>query len=198
MEKQKIVSILHERINAINAKCRPITNCYSMSMVDMADEIWQFNESCIFSLNDHGVNRLIYFAENENALEQLLKLPEGGTYFLEFMTRNEYDQESVLTEGGFVNHARMKRLINSDCRVLGDVRFLGDGETGAVARTEDVHEINELLWSVFHTEISHLLTDEELTIEIEKGHTRIHRDSNGQIDALLQAYVMPKKFYIIK
>ena len=68
-----------------------------------------------------------------------------------------------------------------------------DPAVGEPAADRDIPEINRLLWDTFHTEISHLLTDEEL---LEKaGQLTIHREGRT-IDALLQAEVLPKKFYI--
>lgn len=194
---EKLSERIHESVRSIMSRCRPMTNCYAMGVVERATRVWTAGDSFIFSYEDHGVNRLVYFAEDEGKLSELLKLPQEDVCFVEFMTRDPKENGERLGEAGFVPCARMMRLVNPDCRQLnGDALALGDGDRGALADRTAAHEINQCLWSTFRTEISHLLTDEELAAEIGKGHTRIHRDSSGRIDAILQADVMPKKFYI--
>ena len=64
------------------------------------------------------------------------------------------------------------------------------------ANEQDAEEINKILWVTFHTEISHLLSDDELRDKIRDEQITVHRNKDNHIDALLQADIMPKKFYI--
>lgn len=188
---------MRERISRINSICRPITNCYSLEVADKAEKMWEDGDSFIFFYEDHGTKRLVYFAENEEILSRLLTLPKGGCFYLEFMTKDENQWYEMLKNKGYCQRAKMLRFVNSDC-----ISVLQDGELhkyrndgiGTQAQESDAHEINEILWKLFHTEVSHLLNDEELRSLVDR--ITIHKNKEGKIDAILQADVMPKKFYI--
>ena len=189
MDKQDI----YNKISTVK-RLRPLTNCYSMDVVEKAENLWERDGSFLFPYDDHGIKRLTYFVKDWVSLDSLLARIETGKYYLEFMTREpeEYTpQNAVLT-------ARMMRLANADCRSVfqgADVLRYRDDTVGEIASVDDAREINVLLWSVFRTEVSHLLTDMELAQVIQKGQISIHRGDAG-IDAVLQAEIMPKKFYI--
>ena len=94
--------------------------------------------------------------------------------------------------------AKMQRVSNNDCgSVFANERVMQfeDDEIGKFAKIEDAHEINEIMWGVFHTEISHLLTDAEMEKAIERKEITIHRNDQGNIDGILQVVIKPKKFY---
>ena len=190
-----IKQIIYDKINKARAQ-RLLTNCYSLDVVEMACNIWEYGSNFIFSYKDHGINRLIYFAENAFAIDSLLDIISSGYYFLEFMTK---DSEEYIPKRSSII-ARMMRLANLDCRSVFDatssVLQYFDESIGEYAEDTDIVEINNILWKTFHTEISHLLTDDELKTKINQ--LTIHRDiaHDGHIDAMLQADVMPKKFYI--
>ena len=150
----------------------------------------------MFSYDDHGVNRLIFFAKEYSDVDNLLDLIEGGNYCFEFMTRDPLEFIPSYAQ----RYASMKRVANTDCRTVFDARsevipYKGSAAV-EMAGAEDTEEINRILWSTFHTEMSHLLTDEELCKKIVAGQLTVHRNQDNKIDALLQADVMPKKFYI--
>ena len=188
MDKQEIIG----KIN--NARLqRMLNNHYSMDTIDHITGIWSVGDAFTFAYEDHGVRRLTFFAKDWRSVDELLKKVDGGSYYMEFMTKdpNEYKPaDSTLT-------ARMMRLANADCRSVftGDSPVLQYRDNTAVLKpgAEDVKEINSILWDIFRTEISHLLSDDELKEKLDQF--TVHK-SNGSIDALLQAEVMPKKFYI--
>lgn len=170
----------------------PFTNIYSTDAAAHANQVWEGKKGFLFSFEDHGVNRLGFFVEDKNELPELLRRVEVGRYYLEYMTKDE--KEFI---PGLQSVARMKRLANPDCRTVFEesgVLLYQDNAIGEMAKPEDAPEINRLLWSVFHTEVSHLLWDDELAASIRKGQITVHRD--GGIDAVLMADVMPRKFYI--
>lgn len=175
---------------------RLLTNCYSMDAVENCKEMWSQGDEFIFSYEDHGVGRLVYFAKTWDSVDRLLEKVENGRYFLEFMIRNpeEYIPDNSMQV------AAMLRLANPDCRNVfephSQVIKFKDAVAVETAVERDAEEINNILWSTFQTEISHLLSDEELREKIKAGQICIHRDDDNYIDALLQADVMPKKFYI--
>ena len=172
---------------------RFLTNCYSFDVLDSVNGIFEYGESFAFSSEDHGINRLFFFVKDKDELGSLISSVDKGIYFVEYMTK---DPDELTIERATVI-ARMKRMVNKDCRsVLDDPVLSGyrNDTAGEYADVKDAHEINSILWSVFQTEISHLLSDEELEEIIKAKKMIIHRSE--RIDALLQLEVMPKKFYI--
>ena len=184
-----------KRIDVSRSK-RYITNCYSLDVVNGSSGMWTEGDDFVFSYLDHGVMRLVYFVEDWSFLDKLLEKIEGGRFYLEFLTRNP----SEYVPSYFSIVARMKRLSNSDCRTVfdADSPLLKYKNVVSVqsARYDDAEEINEILWTTFRTEISHLLSIDEVRKRIESSQFFIHKDNRGGIDALLQADVLPRKFYI--
>ena len=188
MEKQ----IIQEKVLKARMQ-RLLNNCYSMDSADRCTRLWTGEDGFIWSWEDHGVQRLTFFANDRQALDRLLGQVDGGRYYLELMTKDPAEYKPA----GAKQVAALMRLANPDCRSVfeKDSPVLGyfDPAVGEPAADRDIPEINRLLWDTFHTEISHLLTDEEL---LEKaGQLTIHREGRT-IDALLQAEVLPKKFYL--
>lgn len=172
---------------------RLLSNCYSLDNIENANKIWEMGDSFLFSYDDHGIDRLSYFVESYTVLDELLNNVNEGKFYFEIMTQNmdEYHNPNVKTV------AKMMRMSSSDCRgVLNDDTLLQykDDSICETASIEDAEEINDMLWNIFNTEISHLLYVDELKSEIEAGHVFIHKGE--RIDAILQADIKPKKFYI--
>ena len=192
MDKQ----IIYEKIKTAKSQ-RFLTNCYTLDIVERCQQMWMYRDDFLFSYEDHGINRLVFFVKTWKAVDQLLDGISHGRYFLEFMTNNpvEYKLEKThLT-------ASMMRLANPNCHNVFDVDSQVLQYKGAVeietAKEQDAEEINSILWSLFYTEISHLLSNDELREKIKDGLITVHRNADdNHIDALLQAEVMPKKFYI--
>lgn len=172
---------------------RLLNNCYSTDTIAHSTNFWQKNDEFVFSWEDHGIQRLTFFVRDWHNLDELLTQVDSGRYFLEFMTKDP--QEYI--PAGSERIAGMMRLANTDCRSVFEpdspVLPYKDPIIGQQAEERDAKEINQILWSIFHTEISHLLTDDELKEKI--AQFTIHKEQN-MIDALLQADVLPKKFYI--
>lgn len=188
-------NLIYDKIEKAR-KSRFITNCYSLNVADKCQDLWAEGDEFLFSYSDHGINRLIFFVRDWDSIDRLMYRTGTGSYYLEFMSR---DPEEYVPAGAALE-ASMMRLANSDCRTAFEsnsaVLKFKDTALAEMAQVSDVVEINEILWGTFKTEISHLLTDEELTEKIKEKQISIHRDREGKIDALLQAEVMPKKFYI--
>ena len=172
---------------------RFLTNCYSFDALDSVNGFFECGESFAISSEDHGINRLYFFAKDKDEMGSLMGSVDKGVYFVEYMTKDPDE----LTIAGAAVIARMKRIVNKDCStVLEDpvLEVYRDDTIGEYADVKDAREINKILWSTFQTEISHLLSDEEIEEIIKANKMIIHR--GDQIDALLQVDVMPKKFYI--
>lgn len=191
MDKQSI----YARISAAGTQ-RLLNNCYTLGVVEKADKLWSVDDEFVFSYEDHGIHRLIFFAKEWDSADRLLTQIDSGRYYLEFTTRN---RDEYIPKGSALRVAMM-RFSNPDCRgaLAPGSRVIQYKDSAAVetAKESDVEEVNAILWSTFHTEISHLLTGDELREKVRKGLVSVHRNENGSIDALLQAEVMPKRFYI--
>ena len=169
------------------------SNCYSLEYIENSEKIWEMGDSFLFSYEDHGVKRLSFFIEKYEDLDQLLAKIDKGKYYIEIMTNNpeEYSNSQLRVV------AKMQRMSNPDCRnIFSDELLMGykNDSITEIAKIDDTAEINSILWNTFNTEVSHLLTDEELKAVIENKQVFIHR--SDKIDAILQADIKPKKFYI--
>lgn len=191
MDKQNI----YEKIKTVRCQ-RFLTNCYSLDAVEYCQNVWTQGDEFVFSYEDHGIQRLIFFVKTWETFDQLLGGIKDGCFFLEITTRkpDEYiPEEAQLT-------AAMKRFANADCRTVfgsdSSVLKYRDAVSVETAKEQDAEEINDILWAAFRTEISHLLNEDELREKIKGGQITIHRNTDNRIDALLQAEVKPKSFYI--
>ena len=176
-------------------KSHLLTNCYSTAPIGQEIKSWINGENLVFAYEDHGIQRLVYFASDWNALDGLLMDIDKGTYCLEFLTRNpnEYFPSESYTV------AKMKRVANPDCSNVFQnerVMLFEDETIGGIANIDDAHEINGILWETFNTEVSHLLSDDEVRLAIERREFSIHKDKSGRIDSILQVIIQPRKFYI--
>ena len=188
-------SILQEKINTARAN-RLINNFYSSDVAEKACGIWENGDEFVFAYEDHGINRLIFFVKDLNSIDVILKQIPQGKYFIDIMGRDrgEYLSADIKVI------AHLKRYSNPDCRSVLDngsevIKYKGSVRV-ETALEEDTSELNKMLWSTFNTEVSHLLSDDELRMVIQTGQISLHRNDEGIIDAMLQANVMPKKFYI--
>ncbi len=188
MNNRTIIQIIKEK-----RKLCPLTNVYTLENAKQATDYWETERGLLFSYMDHGVSRLGFFASDADELLRLMDKVKSGDHYLEYITK---DPEN----SGFSTLrciARMKRMVNADCRSVfcsSSVLQYRDEAIGEIASVSEAHEINQLLWSVFRSEVSHLLWDEELAMCIEKRQITIHRSE--MIDAILMVEEMPRKFYI--
>lgn len=188
-------SLLQDKINAARAN-RLINNFYASDVSEKACGIWENGDEFVFAYEDHGINRLIFFVKDLKSIDVILKQIHQGKYFIDIIGRNRGDDLSSDIKA----IAHLKRYSNPDCRSVFDngseVIIYKGSVSVETALEEDASELNKLLWSTFNTEVSHLLFDDELRTVIRSGQISLHRNDEGIIDALLQADVLPKKFYI--
>ena len=171
---------------------RPLTNIYSLENIKCATKLWMEDQGFLFTFDDHGISRLCFCVKDLKSLCSLLMQVKSGVHYLEYLTK-----DGIMRIEGLELVARLRRLVNADCRtVFADAILLKyqDDSIEELAQSLDAKEINRILWSIFHTEISHLLWDNEIAERIEKGQISIHRAD--RIDAILMVDVWPKRFYI--
>lgn len=176
---------------------RYLTNCYSLNHdVSEISAYWEFASSFAFAYPDHGVERIYFFAADESELKGLLSCAPKGKFYVEFIAKKAQEHEFAFSDAVLV--ARLKRVANRDCSSIfsnPQIMQFEDDSVGEYAKKGDAHEINRLLWGEFRTEISHLLSDEEVAAAIERREYTIHRNVAGGIDAVLQVVIQPRKFY---
>jgi len=194
---------IEKKIYKLRKYFRPLTNCYSDDVIKKAEEIWEEGDSFLFSYNDHGIKRLVYYVSDKELLRKLLLKTlvnrDKNEYIVEFLSRNENENRMLFEEAGFQQLARMMRISNPNCRNMVNnfpVYAYKNDIIEKKATIGDTIKINRKLWSVFDTRISHLVSDIELEKSIKRGEVHIHKDENGDIDAILQTIVQPCKFYI--
>ena len=231
MEKKEILAddIKAKIAELKNSKKRIYTNCYAENQISQAQCVWSSNNTIIFSYQDHGINRLLYYTFDFNDAAALLQGLDKQEYMLEFLTKDAKENRELLEAQGWKRIGKLMRISNINCRNVfdnskivdffkqssfqdirkknyqGNFDFFNDNisgyfdtdvDAGQIAVSGEEHEINQILWSVFDTRISHLLSDEEIKEAINRGEITIHRKQDGNIDAVLQTVVQPQKFYI--
>lgn len=200
MLKPEYGEMIQKKIEKLQNTGRLLTNCYSQDVMMQAEELWDSEKGVLFSYDDHGIKRLIYYTLEKEELGRLLKQAGGGKeYVLDFLTRNAGENKEVLESAGFQVFARMMRVSNPNCgNMLAELPVMTyfDDTVGYAADISETHEIKEKMWLVFDTRVSHLLDEDELMEVIMRKEIDIHRNQAGEIDAFLQALVQPKRFYI--
>ena len=78
-----------ERIRAIKKEYRPLTNCYSLESLNSVSAFWECENSFAYTFYDHGIERIIYFAVNEDELERLLKIHLVASIILNFSLKTK-------------------------------------------------------------------------------------------------------------
>lgn len=187
-----------KKIRQLQKSGYPLTNGYTKEAIEKAEEIWESERAVLYAYDDNGVKRLIYYALDPEALQKVLKMPEGQEYVLDFLTRNPEENREIMENAGFQVLARMMRVSNFQCgSMLKELPVIAyrDDSAGYTADISEAHEIKEKMWEVFDTRVSHLLEEEELIESIRRKEICIHRNEAGNIDAFVQTIVQPKRFY---
>jgi len=190
---------IKEAIEKLKKNGRLVTNVYTADIINQSSVFLCNADAILLSYNDHGVNRLYYYAHKLDNIEGLIaSLPEDE-YVLEFMTKNAEDYSEVLQQLGFQCLAQMLRMSVRDVAVSIKNKFASQHFDEAIGTFPDeslAQGINRVLWKVFDTRVSHLQDDDELKRSIEKREVLIHRNEEGSVDAVLQTIIQPQRFYI--
>lgn len=198
MQKQICKEKIRKEIARLQMTGSCITNCYTEKVMDNVEELWKSEKAILFAYSDHGVKRLVFYASDREELETVLQMPVGDEYVLDFLTKDQNENKEIFAKTGFQLLAKMMRVANPHCdsmlQELPVMAFRND-KVGYIADLSETHEINEKMWAVFDTRISHLVKDEELAEAVRRKEVCIHRNKEGEIDAFVQITVQPKKFY---
>lgn len=192
MELSSAIAVLRQ-----NGKI--ITNVYSDEVLNAADEILFSDGAILVSYEDHGIRRLYYYAHSIDKIGRRMNDLKFKEYTLEFMTRDNRENRDELLSLGFTPYASLMRMSTKDCsNVLQakEICSFYDADIGKKPSSDDALMINQILWKIFDTRISHLLSDEEVTQAIERGEFTIYRDDHSRIRSILQVVSTAKRFYI--
>ena len=191
---------IKEAIEKLKKNGRLVTNVYTADIINQSSVFLCNADAIVLSYNDHGVNRLYYYAHKLDSIEGLIESLSEDEYVLEFMTKNAEDSSEVLQQLGFQCLARMMRMSVRDVAIsVKNNNFASHYFDEAVGTFPDeslAQDINKVLWKVFDTRVSHLQDDDELKRSIEKREVLIHQNEEGSVDAVLQTIIQPQRFYI--
>ena len=178
---------------------RVVTNVYTTHINDNINTLLKNENAILIVCKDHAVSRLYYYAVSLKSLNDLLLNLPKEEYVLEFITRNPEQYSDFLRELGFKCLKRMMRMStwkNNLDSISNSVTQYYDETIGIYPDVSLAKEINQVLWNVFDTRVSHLQNDEELKASIANKEVLIHQSKDGQIDAVLQTVIQPQRFYI--
>lgn len=188
---------LTEKIMTLKRTRGCVSNVYSFEFVEKVTEVYMSDGAVAAAYDDHGITRIVFCAAAAGELPRLMSRFKEQKCTVEIVTRNPEEGRTLMGLCGFEAFAELKRLSTSDCTELSEkVKPYFDASVGYIPKKSEAREINKFLWDTFDTRVSHLLSDEDISEIIEKGGITLHRDSNGNIDAVLQVEIQPKRFYI--
>lgn len=151
-------------------------------------------ETVAYLEEDHGIKRLKFYTVSTEDLQQVLgSIPEPVT--VDVVTKDPEDLLCEMQNAGYILLARMRRLVNRDITEVMKGMELSNDPMGGSAHVEDAETINRLLWEVFDTRVSHLMSDSELAEAIRKGEVFVEKEQ-GKIVTVLQRTVERNQFYI--
>ena len=190
---------LKNAIEKLKTDGRIVTNVYSANVLQCATQFFNDENALLFFYNDHGVNRLYYYAHRLEDLTELIATLPDSEYVLEFMTKSVIENSEVLKQLGFVCLAQLMRMSVRNCTLQTGISGIDkyyDETVGIFPKVDSARDINHVLWNVFDTRVSHLLNDEEMVTAIKNKELLIHQNSGGGVDAVLQTVIQPHRFYI--
>lgn len=198
VEENQVKSVI-ENIRKLG---RVKSNIYSEEAYCDVEQFAYNEKAAVLIRNDHGAERLYFCYVDEQSFIDMLgceSAPDYSDAVIEFMTRDPEEFSELLKQIGFAPIARMMRMSARDIsQSLNNKKqepYYND-TVGVVPAVSDAEEINAILWKTFDTRISHLQSDEEIAESIRRQEFTVHKNDEGRIDALIQAQVQPKKFYI--
>lgn len=194
---EKITQLKHMRIKLYS-------NCFIQFSAYMKRN-WNARasqKSCFILNEDHGVNRIWFYTVDFQDLGILMRssLKQEEEYVIDILAKDAELYKSDMEELGFGEFARMMRMSNGDVSsvIKNDSTLMKyyNPAIGIKATPNDAEEINQKLWKVFDSRISHLQTLDELMKSICREELYIQRTDEGNIGAILQRIAEPKSFYI--
>lgn len=199
----KTQEIMERTVKLKKSGKKVCSNCF-VQFRQFLEEEWDAvaSEESLYIVNrDHGVNRIWFYTTDFDdlsiAMQKSLALNEE--YVIDILSKDALCYQKELEKMGFYPLAKMMRMSNPDISGILQQNSVQmeyyNAKIGNKARLEDAAEINQILWKIFDSRISHLQTLEELKASIQRGEISIYRDGED-IAAILQRIAEPKSFYI--
>lgn len=191
--------IIKASIQRVKNQGKTVSNIYSEAAFHNVVDFSERESGVLFVCDDHNVNRLYYCCKSANDIKDIITSLHQEELVLEFMTKDASENEAELSESGFEKIASMMRMTCRNCAdyiTNESVSGFFDPKVGTFPDTESAGKINKILWEVFDTRVSHLLSCEELEEAIRNRELTVHFNETGEPDAVLQVQIMPKRFYI--
>lgn len=195
-------SCIRKAIEAIKKEGKTFSNIYSDAVLGKAEDSFANSHAMVFTYTDHGVRRLYYCFNEEDSFLELLSsdsVHADADTVVEIMTRDDNENKVVFESAGFRQIAGMMRMSVRNWLPEAEEKnttIYYDDSVGFAPNVEMAGAINDILWRVFDTRVSHLQNDKEIADAIRNGEFTIHCNENDVIDAVLQVQMQPRKFYI--
>ncbi len=182
---------------------RVFSNCY-LQFARHPEKEWDAaasEDSLVIRNKDHGVNWILFYTADFDDMGVVMQkeLLTEEEYVIDILSKDALLYEKELKKIGFSPFTRMMRMSNPDITsVLADhalKKAYDQPDMGKTAKEDEAAEINQKLWEIFDSRVSHLQTTDELRESIRRGEVVIHRTDQG-IVSILQKIVEPKCFYI--
>ena len=181
---------------------RIITNSFR-NFSAAKDKIWRviYNSNALFILVlDNTIVRIEFFASDIYDLRALIDDLPPGDYDMEYIYRKQNDYLASFSDLGFELYKTMQRYCNYDigasfaeCKEQIGVKI--PFKEYLVLDKGQYFCIKQLLWDTFDTRISHLPSDEELSLFIENGEF-LGIFYENRLTTLLQRKLDNNRFYI--
>ncbi len=170
------------------------SNVYTAANPSVEYDVAVTPETLVYLEEDHGIKRLKLYTVSAEDLQQVLeRIP--GPVTTDVITKDSEDLMCEMQNAGYTLLARMRRLVNRDITDMMKSMEPSDDPMVGSAHIEDAEAINRLLWEVFDTRVSHLLSDSELFEAIKRGEVFAVKEQ-GKIVTVLQRTIERNQFYI--
>lgn len=191
-----------QAIEKLKQQGRTFSNIYSDGVIENAEELFVNESAIILSSPDNGVRRLHYCYTELDGFLELLKSDENRAdrnTVIELMTRDKTENQEAFSDAGFRQIASLMRMSVKNCEQViidSDIGRYHNDSVGEFPEVGMAGEINEVLWNIFDTRVSHLQSNEEIAESIRQREITVHRNEAGEVDAVLQVKIQPRKFYV--
>lgn len=186
------------RISAQHGRLR--TNCFQPLPCDVDFNVAVGESALAFSFDDSGVERVYYFAHDEEGLSLVLSDFESGS-LVEVVSRDREEGKAALVKAGYRHYATFVRIACPDLKehlyesIPQSLLALTEEGVGRTAKVEDASRVLDVLHATFDENTSHIPSKVDMVAQIEQGSVRLCEDDKG-ISSLLMFRIEGKKFYI--
>ena len=160
--------------------------------------VLESEKSLIVVINEQEIKRIIFYTLDFKDLKKMLQ-NINGNIVIEVVSKNKENMRREIEELGFEHLVTQVRVSSKDISNIFSfnspiMKYYNDS-IGIIAVNSDMEQINKILWNTFDTRSSHLKSKKELIEQIEKGEFYIYKNTDKEIEMLIQYSASPKSFY---